>query len=88
MRTYFAGKPVLRAYIFGSFARGEADQASDIDLLVDVDYNHKGVGFEFIGMMLDLQEMFGKKVDLIPSDGVSKYLEPFIEKDKALIYER
>ena len=39
IRTYFQDKPVLKAYLFGSYARGEADRKSDVDILVELDYS-------------------------------------------------
>ncbi len=85
--TYFSGKPVFRAFIFGSYSRGDATNDSDIDILVELDYSQH-IGLSFISMKFDLEEKLHKKIDLVPSDSVSKYLLPFIEKDKKLIYER
>ena len=46
IKDFFSGKPVLKAYLFGSYSRNEADPASDIDILVDLDYSqHIGLGF-------------------------------------------
>jgi predicted nucleotidyltransferase len=51
--------------IFGSVARGEAGPNSDVDLLVDL---RPDVGLGFIGLALDLQDLLGKRVDLITAD--------------------
>lgn len=87
IRNYFQGKPVLKAYIFGSCSRAEADENSDIDILVELDYS-RPVGLEFIGMQLDLQEILNRKVDLVTEKALSKYIKPYIDKDKILIYEK
>lgn len=87
IREYFKSQPVLNAYLFGSFARGEADADSDIDLLVDLDYS-ANIGYQFFGMHQDLQKILKRKVDVVPSDGISRHLQPFIEKDKKLIYAK
>jgi predicted nucleotidyltransferase len=87
VRSYFSGKPVIRAYVFGSYSRNEADSDSDIDILVDLDYT-KHIGLGFVTMQAELQSQLDKKIDLISSKAVSKYISPFIEKDKVLIYER
>lgn len=87
IRHYFAKQPVLRAYLFGSYVRGEATEDSDIDLLVDLDYS-RPVGLEFIQMKLDLERLLIRKVDLVSSMGVSKYIKPIIDKEKQLIYAR
>ena len=84
---YFTTQPVLKAYLFGSFVRGEANSASDIDLLVELDYS-KPVGMEFIQMQLDLEHMLSRKVDLVSARGVSKYILPVINLEKELIYAR
>ena len=87
IKNYFAGQPVMKAYLFGSYARNEADNKSDIDILVDLDYSQH-IGYGFAQMHLDLRDMLSKKVDVVSSRGVSKYIQPFIEKEKVLIYER
>jgi len=87
IKSYFAEQPVLRAYIFGSYARNNADTDSDVDILVDLDYNTP-IGMGFVQMQLDLQEKLHKKIDLVSSKAVSKFILPVIEKDKTLIYER
>jgi hypothetical protein len=84
---YFQDKPVLKAYLFGSYARGEADRKSDIDILVELDYTQK-IGITFFGMEAELEKLVGKRVDLLTSEGLSPYVKPYIETDKILIYER
>ncbi len=87
IRDYFRDKPVLKAFLFGSFSRDEAVNDSDIDILVELDYStHIGLGF--INMKLDLEEKLHKKVDLVSSNAISKHILPFINIDKKLIYER
>lgn len=76
-----------RAYLFGSYAREKADNESDIDILVELDYStHIGLGF--VKMKLDLEEALHKKVDLVSDQSISKHIIPFINQDKKLIYER
>jgi predicted nucleotidyltransferase len=86
IRDYFVGKPVLKAYLFGSYSRKEADSNSDIDILVDLDYS-RHIGLGFVQMKLDLEQQLHKSVDLVSSQAVSRHLLPFINKDKQLIYE-
>lgn len=86
IREYFRTQPVLRAWLFGSFARGEETPDSDVDILVDLDYS-KPVGLEFVQMQLDLMELLRKPIDLVSSRGLSKYIKPYIDKDKVLLYE-
>src|ERR1700728_1985255 len=86
IRNYFAGKPVLKAYLFGSYSRGEADTTSDIDIWVDLDYS-RHIGLGFVQMKIDLEQQLKKTVDLVSSQAISQRLLPFINKDKQLIYE-
>lgn len=87
LKRYFENKPVLKAYIFGSFAKNEENKDSDVDILVDLDYSHR-IGLFFIQMQLDLEKLLHRKVDLISSNGLSPFIKPHIEKEKRLIYER
>ncbi len=84
---YFQDKPVLKAYLFGSYARGEASRKNDIDILVEVDWNQK-IGLYFVQMHLELEDLLRKKVDFISNDGISPYIRPYIEADKILIYDK
>jgi predicted nucleotidyltransferase len=84
---YFQSKPVLRAFLFGSFSRNEAEENSDVDILVELDYS-KHIGLGFVGMKLDLESRLHKKVDLVSSEAISKFISPFIDRDKKLIYEK
>ncbi len=87
IQQYFKAQPVLKAYLFGSYVRGEATLDSDIDILVDLDYN-ESIGWEFIQMQIDLQNLLSKKVDLVSARGLSKYIQPIIDTEKQLIYDR
>lgn len=87
IKTYFKTKPVLKAYLFGSYVRGQADSNSDIDILVDLDYSEK-IGLQFIQMKIDLEKLLNSNVDLVSSEGVSKYIKPYIDSEKQVIYAR
>ena len=87
LQNYFKNKPVFKAFIFGSFARGDADLNSDYDILVELDYSKK-IGMEFLQMQIELADLLKTNVDLVSDKAISKYIRPFIDKDKKLIYER
>jgi predicted nucleotidyltransferase len=87
IKNYFTGMPVLKAYLFGSYARGQASTQSDVDILVDLDYSQK-IGMLFVKMKLDLEELLQTNVDLVSSNGLSQYIKPDIDKEKQVIYER
>ena len=87
IRDYFKDQPVLKAYLFGSFARGDANSESDYDILVELDYS-KRIGLHYIQMQLDLTNLLKKKVDLVSDKALSRHIRPFVDKEKFLIYER
>lgn len=83
----FRNKPVTRAFLFGSASRNEGDEQSDIDILVELDYSQP-IGLGFVRMQLELEDLLKRKVDLVTGNSVSKYIRPFIDADKVLIYEK
>jgi predicted nucleotidyltransferase len=83
----FSGKPIKRAFVFGSFARKQNTHQSDLDILVELDPNISVGLIEFINIQIELEKQFGVKVDLVSDDGVSPYIRPFIDLDKKQIYE-
>lgn len=85
--NYFKTKPVLKAYLFGSYVRNEAEKDSDVDLLVELDYSER-IGLQFVQMKFDLEQLLGKKVDLVSSNAISKYIKPIIDSEKRLIYAK
>ena len=86
-KDYFKTQPVLKAWLFGSYARGEEKANSDVDILVLLD-NSKPVGLSFFGMFEDLRELFGQNVDLVTERSLANYARPSVDRDKILIYER
>lgn len=89
IHDYFVGQPVIKAWLFGSFARGEERQDSDIDILFVPDYS--GETFTLLthgGMYADLKRILGREVDLVVEGSLKPYARQHAEKDKILIYER
>jgi predicted nucleotidyltransferase len=54
--------------IFGSVARGEADEKSDIDLLVNMESGRSLL--DLCGLLIDLEELLGRKVDVVTEKGL------------------
>ena len=81
---YLVSKGAKKIEIFGSYARGE--DYNDIDVIVEFDKNNISL-LDFIGYQLDLEEITGKKIDLLTKDSISKYILPYIEKDRKITYE-
>lgn len=83
------GQPVVKAWIFGSFARGEDKPKSDIDILFVPDFEHGS--FTLLtqgGMYEDLKQLLGREVDLVVDGSLRPYAKESAERDKVLIYER
>ncbi|MBL0129023.1 MAG: nucleotidyltransferase domain-containing protein [Flavobacteriales bacterium] len=87
LRAYFSAQPVKQAYLFGSYARGVADERSDVDILVELDHTTP-IGLGFVQMSLDLEALLGRRVDLVTTKGLSPHVKPFVDRDKTLIYAR
>jgi predicted nucleotidyltransferase len=85
--NYFKDKPIIKAYLFGSYSRDETDENSDIDILVELDYSYP-IGLNFIGMKLDLEDILNRKVDLLSEKSLSIHIKSNVEQDKVLIYEK
>ena len=84
---YFKTQPVLKAWLFGSFSRGEETDTSDIDILIVLDDNQH-VGLKFFGMYEDLKELLGRNVDLVTDRSLASFARESVDRDKILIYER
>lgn len=82
-------QPVKRAWLFGSYSRGEETPSSDIDILVDYDDSNGIVSlFKMGGILMDLTDMLGRKVDLVENRGLKAFARESVDRDKILIYER
>ena len=89
IRDYLATQPVLKAWVFGSFARGEERNDSDIDILVRFDRENAKVGmFKYCAIILDLERILHREVDLVEEGALLPFAERAANKDKKLIYER
>ena len=88
LQDYFATQPVLKAWVFGSFARGEETEDSDVDILFVPDRSQHFSLFTLGGMYMDLKDLLGREVDLISDKGLMPFARPSAERDKILIYER
>ncbi len=80
--------PTLRKYgikkagIFGSYVRGEHKKRSDIDILIQPT---KGMGLEFVGVKVELEEKLRKKVDLLTYRYIHPKLRNHILKEEIRI---
>ncbi len=69
--------------VFGSVAEGEADEGSDVDFLVDMEPGRSL--FDVGGLLMDLQELLGRKVDVVTEAGLHWYIrERVIQQAKPI----
>lgn len=73
--------PLKSLALFGSYARGEQTPDSDIDFLVEFS---EPVGIEFVDLVIYLESILQKPVDLVTKSALKKGFIPYVEKD--LIY--
>jgi hypothetical protein len=88
IQEYLAGTPFEKVWMFGSFSRKEETPDSDIDLLAQLDVSRKMGLFELSGIVLGLEEVSHRDVDLVMEGSVKPFARESIERDKVLIYER
>jgi len=86
--NYFKTQPVLKAWLFGSYSRGEETPESDVDILVVPDKSKHFSLFTLGGMYEDLKVLLGREVDLITEGGLLPFARESADRDKILIYER
>jgi len=73
-----------RVYLFGSYARGDMTDSSDVDLRID-----KGCirGLQLASLLLELEGALGLRVDLIPTTSLDQRFLDAIRDDEVLLYE-
>lgn len=69
--------------LFGSFARGKANPASDIDLLVDLEPGRSLL--DLIALQQDLEDLLGRRVDVVTEAALSPYLRERILREAVLV---
>ena len=85
---YFKTQPVLKAWLFGSYARGEQHEDSDVDILFEPDMSQRFSLLTLGGMYMDLKEMLGREIDLVPEGSLLPFASESADHEKILIYER
>lgn len=85
---YLKSQPVKRLWLFGSYAQGEANVESDVDLLIEYDYNQKIGLFKHAEILLELEDLLKKEVDLVPIESLRETLRHSVDSSKIMIYER
>jgi predicted nucleotidyltransferase len=88
LQRFFPAYPIEKAWVFGSYARGEENGKSDIDIMVRFEKDARISLLDLVGVKLDLENTLHKKVDLVTEGGILKFAREAIDNDKILIYER
>ena len=84
---YFKTQPIQRAWLFGSYARGDESPLSDVDILVQFDEG--GVSLlKHAAMMCELEKILDRPVDIVPENMLRPRVRESVDQDKKLIYER
>ena len=80
---------VKRIALFGSMVRGEETSDSDIDILVELKppSERPPIGLRWFGLEQELEQILGRKVDLVSQAALSPYIQPYVEKEVILLYE-
>ncbi len=84
---YFKTQPVLKAWLFGSYARGEETPNSDVDILVQFDHRQPIGLLRYAGMWREIEDLIGRKVDLVEDGTLMPFAVESANHDKQLIYE-
>ncbi len=88
IRAYCAGQPIRRLSVFGSAARNELTPESDVDLLVEYEPEARVSLFDIGGHLMDLQDIVGRKVDLVTPKGLCPYIRDEVLDDARLVYAK
>ncbi len=84
--TYLAAEyGVKRIGIFGSYARGEPEEVSDVDLVVEFE---RWIGFRFVELVEYLDNLLGREVDVLTPTGIRGIRLPWVteEIEQSIIY--
>ena len=89
IQDYFKTQPVLKAWVFGSYARGEETEESDVDILVVFDRKNHSVGLlEHVRMMNSLESLLQRRIDLVEDGTLLPFATDSANHDRKLLYER
>jgi predicted nucleotidyltransferase len=86
IRYVLSNEPVNRAWLFGSYARGQETSSSDIDILVEMAPNDLTM-LGFLKIQTKLEKATKRPVDLIEDECLEDFARESAEKDKILFYE-
>ena len=87
LTDYFKTQPIIRAWVFGSYARGEESPLSDVDVLVE--YEKEGISLlKYAAIICDMEKLLDKQVDLVQMKLLRPNIRERVIDDLKLIYEK
>ena len=87
IQAFFASQPIKKAWLFGSYSRGEERPDSDVDILVEYEDSDNISLFAISRMISSLKKILNKNVDLVEEGCILPFAENSVCKDRILIYE-
>ena len=81
-------QPVEKAWLFGSYARGDEHEDSDVDLLVRYDKSARISLWTITRIMIELEKKIHRRVNLVEEGRLIPEAATNVEREKILIYER
>ena len=88
LKEFFEQQPIEKAWVFGSYSRGEEMKDSDIDILVRFDNSTQITLFKYAMLANSIQKLLHKNIDLVEEGQIKEFAKNTVEQDKILIYER
>lgn len=87
IRKVLAKHPfIVKAELFGSYARGDYTVDSDVDLIIHSEHN-RPVGHLYYSLFLALEEELGRRVDLVQEGTLRHSVEQVIKTEREVIWE-
>ena len=77
---------ISKAWIFGSFARGEDRQDSDIDLMVSYSEKASGTLLDYADIKYNLENLLQRNIDVVEEGYIKSFAMESVNRDKVLIY--
>lgn len=79
---------VLRASLFGSFARNTQTENSDVDIIIEFDAAMSKSLLDLIALEQEIEDILGKKADVLTLESIHPYLKDTIMNEREIFYER
>ena len=88
IQGFLATQPISKAWLFGSYSRGEETRGSDVDIMVSFEKGAKISLFKYANIICQLESLLKLKVDLVEEGTLLPFAKETASNDKILIYER